>query len=410
MSSQCLTTEVNQDVWYVKNPAHVHITYSSMLYFRQWYNDRGWPRINPVLERRFVDPPVGCDLGSACRFVHPNDADWKSSRSFRIPPPHLYSTGVRPETPDPYLRRHSSPVRKSSIKLEPHSPVIPLEEPGSATNLKYRNSRSRSRDRSLTTRIGLDKGRSPPRGPRKESRYSRERRGPSSEPRSPTLVRGRSPRQDHRRSHSRDTYNNERAEKPDLLDRIAMDVDEKSAKIYKGKLTVCPLSRRLLSWFGSMTAGGMRRPEADISPIATTSRPRSALDAPPTSASSQGSFLSATMPLPPPTPTIRQAPTMPRVPSLAPTINQVELKREELTPEARYKRWSERISYVQFLSHFVRSCSRSRKDFLRRPLELTLNTTNCCRTVTHWRLCQLRHEWRPSTPTSAKIWKMHSPS
>ncbi|KAL5529029.1 hypothetical protein ACEPAG_5003 [Sanghuangporus baumii] len=129
----------------------------------KWYNDLGYPRINPEKQKRGFKDPRGCRFASQkCYYAHPDHPDWSMAALSPYIQPTEYPDGRVPATPDP------------DDWSSAHQP------PSTATNLGKRKSRSHSRSRSRSIGRRMSGSRTRMRTPEKRV-YVKE------EPRSPVL-------------------------------------------------------------------------------------------------------------------------------------------------------------------------------------------------------------------------------
>ncbi|OCB84073.1 hypothetical protein A7U60_g8744 [Sanghuangporus baumii] len=132
----------------------------------KWYNDLGYPRINPEKQKRGFKDPRGCRFPSQkCYYAHPDHPDWSAAALSPYIQPTEYPDGRVPATPDP---DDWPPAR---------------QPPSAATKLGKRKSRSRSRSRSGSIGRRMSGSRTRMRTPEKRV-YVKE------EPRSPVLHPG----------------------------------------------------------------------------------------------------------------------------------------------------------------------------------------------------------------------------
>ncbi|KAL5511858.1 hypothetical protein ACEPAH_5076 [Sanghuangporus vaninii] len=153
----------------------------------KWYNDLGYPRINPEKQKRGFKDPRGCRFPSQkCYYAHPDHPDWSAAALSPYIQPTEYPDGRVPATPDP---DDWPPAR---------------QPPSAATKLGKRKSRSRSRSRSRSVGRRMSGSRTRMRTPEKRV-YVKE------EPRSPVLhpgYRKRSRSASRDRDRDRERYGN----------------------------------------------------------------------------------------------------------------------------------------------------------------------------------------------------------
>ncbi|KAL5490508.1 hypothetical protein ACEPAI_5341 [Sanghuangporus weigelae] len=127
----------------------------------KWYNDLGYPRINPEKQKRGFKDPRGCRFPSQkCYYAHPDHPDWSMAALSPYIQPTEYPDGRIPATPDP----DDWPSAR--------------QPPSRVTNLGKRKSRSRSRSRSRSIGRRMSDSRTRMRTPEKRVDVKEEPRSP----------------------------------------------------------------------------------------------------------------------------------------------------------------------------------------------------------------------------------------
>lgn len=91
----------------------------------KWYNDVGWPRINPEKVRLGHTDITGCMRDdSICHFAHPNEGSiWANAKLARPPSHKEYPDSILPRTPTPpWPGSTRTDTRSPYVKQEPRSP------------------------------------------------------------------------------------------------------------------------------------------------------------------------------------------------------------------------------------------------------------------------------------------------